>query len=262
MKLRFNEKLLLIVCSFACLGPLYCAKYSKAPIPPSCGQLVLVVIDSVRDASGTLYRFERTKTQRDWSPAGVPFPVVLGRNGLGWGDGLHTVPDNSSMPVKKEGDGRSPAGLFTLSAVFGDKPSSQMTEIAMPYIPVTEMVECVDDIDSYFYNRIVAKDTIAAEKVDWLSSERMYFARSYYALGVVVDHNRNPITRAHGSCIFLHNWVAPNETTSGCTAMAPAHMRELVHWLKKSENPLLLQLTGQLYAALKTQWKLPEVATP
>ena len=240
------------------LNLFFCANSNNTtPIPSSCDQIILVLTDSVKATKGTLYCFERNNTKTDWNLLSDPSPVVIGRNGLGWGVGLHKLSNKSNLPIKEEGDGRSPAGVFKLSSVFGYKRVNQMIELKMPYIHITEMVECVDDVKSKYYNQIVTRDKI--EKVDWESSEKMYFAGIYYELGVVVDHNCNPIKKNSGSCIFLHNWSNPNETMAGCTAMAPTRMKEIVYWLNKAKNPTLIQLTKQLYLDLKMLWQLPEV---
>jgi len=48
-------------------------------------------------------------------------PRELGRAGLAWGLGLHGNPPFPG-PIKREGDGRSPAGAFELSSAFGYAP--------------------------------------------------------------------------------------------------------------------------------------------
>jgi zinc D-Ala-D-Ala dipeptidase len=49
--------------------------------------------------------------------------MVVGRNGLAWGIGVVPTDDaqvrSESAPVKREGDGRAPAGIFALSTAFG-----------------------------------------------------------------------------------------------------------------------------------------------
>jgi len=38
-------------------------------------------------------------------------PVVLGRNGLAWGRGLHPI-DSTLLPIKKEGDGNRLQSIY------------------------------------------------------------------------------------------------------------------------------------------------------
>ena len=164
---------------------------------------------------------------------------------------MHGEVDQSNFPIKKEGDGRSPAGVFNLSSVFGYKPINEMKKLKMPYIHISDMTECIDDPNSKYYNEIVSRDEIQTEdSVDWRSSEKMREAGIYYELGVVVEQNSDPIVKGDGSCIFLHNWKEPNETMSGCTAMSPTNMVEIVNWLDADKNPIIVQLTKQWYDKL------------
>jgi len=241
--------------------PLFIAKANDTtPIPSSCRQIILVLTDSLEATHGTLCYFERDCTKADWLLTNDKIPVVIGRSGLGWGLGLHDDVNIYNFPLKEEGDGRSPAGVFNLSSIFGYNPADQMITLKMPYIHITEMIECVDDVISKYYNKIVSRDEIEKVKhVDWQSSEKMSLYGIYYELGVVVDHNYDHIKKSAGSCIFLHNWSDPNETMSGCTAMAPIKMREIVYWLDETKNPILVQLTNQLYIDLIKLWKLPKL---
>jgi L,D-transpeptidase-like protein len=246
--------ILLLLFAFAC------SEESKTPaIPETSEQMVLVLTDSITATSGFLYYFARENAKSDWKQFDDPIEVVIGRGGLGWGIGLHNLSNSSSFPNKVEGDGRSPAGIFKLSSVFGYNSPDLMTELKMPYFHITEMSECIDDATSKYYNQIVSRDSIEeSDSIDWTSSEKMRSVGIYYELGVVVNHNSNSIKKGYGSCIFLHNWANSNETMAGCTAMTPEKMHEIAFWLDDSKNPVLVQLTEQLYLGLKKQWKLPE----
>jgi len=235
----------------------YAHTSNSGPIPASSRQMIAVITDSANASKGYLYRFERQSRHGTWMMIEEKIPVVIGRNGLGWGKGLHPSPSNSNLPVKKEGDGRSPAGIFKFSSVFGYLPLDQMGDLKMNYIHLTESSECVDDVKSAYYNLIVSREEV--KDIDWLTSEKMRSAGIYYELGVVIDHNSDPIEPGAGSCIFLHNWLDPDETMAGCTGMDPAHMKEIVYWLVKKNNPVLIQLTRELYNAYKQEWRLPEI---
>ena len=233
---------------------------NQTSIPKSAGQMILVLTDSTTATKGFLYYFERNSPESDWKMLSGKIPIVLGRNGLGWGTGLQDFSNRLNYPVKVEGDGRSPAGIFSLSSVFGYESVDKMNHLKMPYIHITEFVECIDDENSEYYNRIVSRDSIEkVNQVDWKSSEKMNEAGIYYALGVVVDYNIDPVNNGSGSCIFLHNWAEPNETSAVCTELDPLKMNEIVNWLDKNQNPILLQLTKGLYAELVTKGELPKL---
>jgi len=165
--------------------------------------------------------------------------VNLGRSGLGWGDGL-TEFNKSAGPVKREGDGRSPAGIFSLSYAFGYLPKDSLIWLDYPYEQVTAGTECVDDTASEYYNRILDADSIVKT---WKSSEIMRGYGPYYKYGIFVDHNSNPPVPGCGSCIFIHVWGGYGKPTSGCTAMAEDQIVKLLHWLSAEKKPILIQLT-------------------
>lgn len=226
----------------------------QTPLPFDTRQLILVLTDSTTSTKGELVYFERSSGNSVWVKVSNIIPVVIGRTGLGWGRGLNDI-DSSKLPIKTEGDGRSPAGIFKLSAAFGYASPDQMKGLKIPYLPITEMVECIDDIKSEYYNQIVNRNEI--KDVDWQSSEKMFFADIWYEQGLVVDHNTNPTTNGAGSCIFLHNWSQPDETTAGCTEMEPTNLKKIIYWLDSAANPVLVQLTKQLYEDYQIPWELP-----
>ena len=132
---------------------------TNSPIPEDSGQMILVLTDSPTSTTGNLAYFERQNAKSSWVQINKTIPVVIGRSGLGWGRGLNSI-DSSKLPIKVEGDGRSPAGVFELSAAFGYASKKDMQGLKIPYIPVTEMVECIDDVKSSYYNQIVSRDGI------------------------------------------------------------------------------------------------------
>ena len=229
---------------------------SESHIPLSSQQMIVVITESFESSAASLYRYQRAGDQADWKIYEDPIPAIVGKNGLGWGIGLHTM-EKRSGPVKREGDGKSPAGIFSLTTVFGFAPPGEMAALKLPYQHIIELVECVDDPSSVYYNSIIQRNQ--AEQIDWQSSERMWRARLWYDLGVVVDHNRNPTEKNAGSCIFLHNWANPQDSTSGCTAMSPSDMKDIVYWLDESKHPVLLQLSRPLYIKFQESWKLPVI---
>jgi D-alanyl-D-alanine dipeptidase len=208
-------------------------------------QLLVVTAQKWSSSEGTLQRYE--KKQGKFVPVGGTIEVLLGRNGLGWGIGLHTTPPNATW-VKKEGDGRAPAGIFELKQAFGYDPLRTL----YPYKAYDPTDHCVDDRHSKYYNKIVnSKET----KRDYKSFEIMEFKENYYKYGVVVNHNHideKGAIQGAGSCIFLHIKSVP---TAGCTAMREKEMKEVIEWLRVEANPLLVQGTDEVVKMLLSQIK-------
>ena len=225
---------------------------NRSPLSSS-RQLILVTTPEWGSVRGTLRRFERKGARAKWTQVGEAFEIVVGRSGLGWGDGV--VGSKGAGPSKREGDGRAPAGVFPLTRAFGFADAGGASWLRMPYTTLTNGVECVDDTASANYNRVV--DKTVAKTVDWNSSERMREVEGY-RWGVVVAHNARAVP-GRGSCIFLHIWAGPEKGTAGCTAMEQTNLEALLHWLDTKKRPLLVQLPRSEYARLRPLWNLPSV---
>ena len=219
-------------------------------------QLVIVTTSGWNAVDGKLQRYERAASGK-WQAVEEPISVVVGKNGLGWGEGIVAIDAlqarGSNDPVKKEGDGKAPAGLFQLSRAFGYAPE-KLAGWKMSYIELTDSVECVDDSASKFYNRIVDRGSVTP---DWNSSEHMRRNDELYRWGVVVDHNSNPPRAGKGSCIFLHIWRGPGQGTVGCTAMPREQLESLLAWLDPTKAPLLVQMPAGEYERVKRKLDLP-----
>jgi D-alanyl-D-alanine dipeptidase len=133
----------------------------------------------------------------------------------------------------------------------------------MPYLNLIQTTECVDDITSKHYNRIMDSSTVTP---DWNSSEHMRNVGEAYRLGIVVDHNgivtghdAKPPQPGGGSCVFLHIWHSYDQGTAGCTAMPQSDLETLLRWLDPKRNPLLAQLPERDYERLADRWSLPKL---
>jgi len=229
---------------------------SDKPVTENSRQMIVVTTPSWTASKGMMQRYERCDAEVNWASVGSEAPIILGRNGLGWGRGLHRIPEDSN-PVKKEGDGKSPAGVFRLGEAFGFPTIEEMDELKIPYQSVTDYLECVDDMESKYYTKLVEKDKV--EFVDWESSERIHRSPTAYHYGVMVEHNTADTQRGAGSCIFLHCISVTGDSTAGCTTMDRAEMEKLIKWLDADDDPVLVQLPLPVYRQLQQDWKLPDL---
>ena len=227
-------------------------------------QMIVVTTPDWNAVEGTLQRYQRGTPREPWRRAGEPIAIVVGKNGMGWGIGVIATDDPkvrlASDPVKKEGDGRSPAGIFALGTAFGDS-AQPLPGLKTPYLQLTPSIECVDDSSSKYYNRVVDRSAVVP---DWKSSEHMRNVGEAYRWGIVVGHNggdmrsnANPPVPGSGSCVFLHIWGSGNRGTAGCTAMSQDQLETLLTWLDPTRKPLLVQLPALGYARLARRWGLP-----
>jgi uncharacterized protein YijF (DUF1287 family)/L,D-peptidoglycan transpeptidase YkuD (ErfK/YbiS/YcfS/YnhG family) len=220
------------------------------PIPAWTRKLVLVIAGDAAHADtrfrASARRLVRHEVGGAWQVEGERFDVVLGHGGVAWGVGLHGdgAPAGVRGPVKREGDGRTPAGVFALGRLYGRAPASTL---ALPYAAMPESLRCVDDPGSSHYGEIVASEGVSA---DWRSAEDM---PALYEYALVVEHN-GARTAGRGSCIFVHAWRDADTPVTGCTAMHADVLDELLGWLEP--GALLVVLPGESAAALVERWGL------
>jgi L,D-peptidoglycan transpeptidase YkuD (ErfK/YbiS/YcfS/YnhG family) len=225
---------------------------AASPVPAESRQLVLSVGEGWNSTSARVRRFERAAAAEPWKPVGADVTASLGRKGLGWGRGMHHAAGLPG-PTKREGDGKSPAGVFDLRLATG-YAAGPPPGTKLRYRTATPTLRCVDDKASAFYNQLV--DEAQVQK-DWSSAEDMRRPDDLYRLVVWVGHNDAPVEVPGGSCIFLHLRASATATTAGCTAFDTVPMEALIAWLDPMQRPVLVQLTAQSYRTLGARWGLP-----
>lgn len=223
-------------------------------LPQDSRQLILVTTAGWDINQGTLQRYQRDAADTPWQPVGAALPIGVGHSGLAWGVGLHPKATTTTDPVKYEGDGRAPAGIFELPFAFARAPE-EVPDAKMPVVHTNYELVCVDDAASANYNRVITPEQAGGK--DWKSAENMLRKDELYRWGVVVAHNYETPVPKRGSCIFLHVRTKPQGVTNGCTAMAPKDMVELLTWLTPQAHPVLVQLPAAEYQRLQKEWGLP-----
>jgi len=228
------------------------AHEASSPIESTKTQLVTVVADDWNRFRTTLRRYERSPGG-PWQPVGPPIDSVIGREGYGWGRGVHGsgAPAGRPGPIKREGDGRSPAGVFDIGTAYGYDATPE--GVSLPYVQATPELRRVDDPTSRHYNRIVSTED---SYVDWKSAEHIRRQDALYAIAIVVEHNTRETEPGAGSCIFIHVWRGPNIGMAGCTAMPVATLEAFTRWLQPGAS-VFVALPQSEYEALKRSWELP-----
>jgi L,D-peptidoglycan transpeptidase YkuD (ErfK/YbiS/YcfS/YnhG family) len=215
-------------------------------IPNPTKQLVTAVVDDWTSTHARLTLWQRTLA--GWEPVGDPWPAVIGQAGSAWGIGL--APPREG-PTKKEGDMKSPAGVFAFRSTYGyadDAPKGWR----MPYESAADL-ECIDDPASDHYTQIIDRKQVAS---DWQSAEQMRRDDGAYEWVLDVAHNPDGKPGA-GSCIFLHVWSGPESTTAGCTAMDKGKLELLLGKLDPANQTLYVLMPRAEYRAVAPLWGLP-----
>jgi L,D-peptidoglycan transpeptidase YkuD (ErfK/YbiS/YcfS/YnhG family) len=207
-------------------------------LPAATTQVILSTTSGWHDPTATVRCFERSGS--GWQAVDFGVPASVGRSGLGWGLGMHV---DGGGPQKREGDGRAPAGIFSIGTAFGYAVAAP-DGLAVPYRQATERDYFVDASDSLAYNQwqSIPASQVNDPKAHWTSYERMRRDDALYELGMVVNHNTGDVVPGRGSAIFLHVWSGQGKPTAGCTAMSREDLLRVMTWLRSDARPVLVQV--------------------
>lgn len=180
--------------------------------PEMTSQILLVQSLGTFKAQITICQRQDNTWRRVLAP---PFPGVIGKEGIAF------------KGQKKEGDLKTPAGLYSIGTAFGTQPVA----LKMDFKYITAEDKFIDDVSSKNYNTWVTSET------DAKSYERMLIPP--YKLGAVINYNMKPIVPGAGSAIFMHLWRSHDKPTNGCVAMDEPHLKTILHWLDKRQHPYI-----------------------
>ena len=155
---------------------------------------------------------------RTWRQVFSTVPAVVGREGF------------APPGEKREGDGRTPSGIFSLKRAFG---YSEKFPTSLDYRQATGNDFWVDDPESAQYNRWVTGAPQAK------SFEKLRRDDDLYKYGIVIEYNTDPIIPGNGSAIFLHVWRGASSPTTGCVALSDENLLQILKWLDKSRRPVV-----------------------
>lgn len=124
-----------------------------------------------------------------------------------------SVGKNGFSRNKKEGDNKTPIGIFNLGNIYYRedriiKPISKLKKIKIK----RNMGWC-DDPKSKNYNKL-----IKIKKNLKISYEKLFRRDNKYDLFILIKYNYNKITKNKGSAIFLH-LTKSYKSTKGCIAI-------------------------------------------
>lgn len=221
-------------------------------LPAGSSQCLVGIAESWDSSHASLTFYQ--KSASGWIADGAPWKARLGKSGLVWGAGLHPLPTGAA--TKKEGDWRSPAGVFALGGVWGYDARIQKHP-ALAYRKITSRDLWVEDPASPQYNHHVILDHEPA--TTWEKKQQMKQADPAHALKLFIAHNAPPkIVSGAGSSIFFHIWRGGGtKPTAGCTTMDEAKLRALIAKLDPAKRPLYVLLPKAEYERYRSAWKLP-----
>jgi L,D-peptidoglycan transpeptidase YkuD (ErfK/YbiS/YcfS/YnhG family) len=191
----------------------------------SATQLVTVIARSRASTQGTL-RLWRRRTGC-WRALGGPWSAWLGQRG--------------TSPAKREGDRRTPAGVFVFSRVmYGIAPDPG---VRVPYRRLVCGDWWVEDPASPYYNqfRHVRCGSMPPFRV---KSEDMSRSPTAYRHLAVIAYNTNPVVPGRGSGIFLH--ASTGRPTLGCVSLPLPRLITTLRWLRPSAARIAIGTAADL----------------
>ena len=144
---------------------------------------------------------------------------------------------------KREGDGKTPVGVYEIRRGFGlNTPPA----VSIDYTQLQGGEQWVDDVDSTRYNQWVTKDTTP---VDWKSAEDLTSETVAYKYVAVIEYNTDNIVNGAGSAIFLH--CSKGRPTSGCISVSEDAMVKILGLIKPGTHIAIARTDAELKGLTK-----------
>ncbi|MAJ24393.1 MAG: transpeptidase [Rickettsiales bacterium] len=125
------------------------------------------------------------------------YKCALGKNGI--------------SENKKEGDGCTPAGTFSLGSLYFRRDRINNIDSNFKAIPIKSNMFWSDHSPSKYYNQLINFRDI--------SCEQLFKENNTYDIFLVINYNYNPILKGKGSAIFMHIAKENLTPTAGCVAL-------------------------------------------
>ena len=208
-------------------GPAEAKPGESAACPPTIANRLstgsatqLVTVLSPRRAS-TQARLEFwRKTGECWRLVRGPWTAWVGQRGV--------------SPAKREGDRRTPSGVFGFGRViYGVAPNPG---VRYGYHRVVCGDWWVEDPRSPYYNQF-RHVPCGTQPPFRTVSEDLSRSPTAYRHFAVIDYNTNPVVPGRGSGIFLH--ASTGRPTIGCVSLPLEQLRSVLRWLRPSARPLI-----------------------
>ena len=123
-----------------------------------------------------------------------------------------SIGKNGFTKSKKEGDNKTPKGLFSIGSLFYRKDRKLKFETKLKCVPIKKNMGWCDDIHNYKYNKLIKID-------NKIKVEKLYRKDHKYDFFIPINYNVKPSIKNKGSAIFIH--LTKNyHKTAGCIAIS------------------------------------------
>lgn len=133
---------------------------------------------------------------------------------------------------KKEGDKKTPKGLFKLEHLYFRKDRNSRIDTKLKKIPITKSMGWCDDVKNKKYNKLIKID-------NKIRHEKIFRKDTNYDLMIPIKYNTEYPKKGKGSAIFLH--LTKNyKKTLGCVALKKKDMLILIRLINKKTKIKIL----------------------
>lgn len=136
---------------------------------------------------------------------------------------------------KVEGDGTTPAGLYSIGPVMYGTAPNPGVHFAFHSLVCGDWWD--EDPTSHAYNRFEHVPCGTAPRFGG-DSEALWQEKRAYPMFAVIDYNTAPVVPGRGSAIFLHADVGG--PTSGCVSLPLSELEALLRWLRPLDHPIIV----------------------
>ena len=136
---------------------------------------------------------------------------------------------NGVTRSKKEGDGCTPIGTFSLRRLFIRKDRIKKITTSLSQITIVPNMAWEDNPKSKNYNKL-----IFLKKNN--SREKLFRKDKLYDLILVIEYNTKKIIKGKGSAIFLHIAKKNYSGTQGCVALKKSDFLVILQFIKPNEK--------------------------
>jgi L,D-peptidoglycan transpeptidase YkuD (ErfK/YbiS/YcfS/YnhG family) len=178
-------------------------------------QAIVVHAPAYGSTTATLTAYQRGPS--GWDVAFGPWQARVGTSGM------------APPGEKREGDGRTPSGVYGFDFMFGVDPDPG---VRFPYRRVTPSIVWSDDPASPQYNLWIDRDSEDPGR----EPESMYQPVAYRH-GAVIAYN-TARTPGLGSAIFLH--ASTGGPTAGCVSLPVDQLVQVLRWLDPAKAPRIV----------------------
>jgi L,D-peptidoglycan transpeptidase YkuD (ErfK/YbiS/YcfS/YnhG family) len=189
-------------------------------VPAGHDQAVTVTVSSSRTTTAVYEVWQRSSS--GWRRVMGPWSAHVGYNGV------------AATGAKREGDGRTPSGVYGFAFAFGVRANPG---VHLAWRPVSSSTLVWDD-DSASHRYNLWTDTryaSAGRRPEPLRASPAYDA----AVAIAYNTARKP---GLGSAIFMH--VSTGRPTAGCVSLPTTQLTQVLRWLQPSQHPLISIGTG------------------